>query len=82
MGSYTLTLPATWIVEVEVTLVKSQNGRADTIPVLISGSDIEVQLDGIIDSRKKVDQLVGRFEGAVTRVLNRKIDKGEIGIRP
>lgn len=82
MGSYTLTLPSTWIIEIEVTLVQRQNGTAETMPVLISGSDVEIQLDGIIDSRKKVEQLVGRIEGAITKVVNRKIDKGEIGIRP
>lgn len=82
MGSYMLTLPSTWIIEIEVTLVQRQNGTSETMPVLISGSDVEIQLDGIIDSRKKVEQLVGRIEGAITKVVNRKIDKGEIGIRP
>ncbi len=82
MGSYTLTLPSTWIIEIEVTLVQRQNGSRDTMPVLISGADVEIQLDGIIDSRKKVQQLVGRIEGAITKVVNRKIDKGEIGVRP
>ncbi len=82
MGSYTLTLPSTWIIEIEVTLVQRQNGSRETMPVLISGADVEIQLDGIIDSRKKVEQLVGRIEGAITKIVNRKIDKGEIGIRP
>ncbi len=82
MGSFSLTLPSTWIIEIEVTLVQRQNGRSETMPVLISGGDVEIQLDGIIDSRKKVEQLVGRIEGSITRVVNRKIEKGEIGIRP
>ncbi len=82
MGSYTLTLPASWIVEIEVTLVADKRGASSTMPVLIAGSDICIELDGIIDTRKKVEQLVGRIEGAVAKIVNRKIDRGEIGIRP
>ncbi len=81
-GSYSLTLPSSWIIEVEVTLVENKRGVSSTMPVLISGSDICIELDGIIDTRKKVEQLVGRIEGAVAKIVNRKIDRGEIGVRP
>jgi len=81
-GSYTLTLPSTWIVEIEVRLPQVENEFLTSVPVLISGSDICIELDGIIDTRKKVEQLVGRIEGAVTRIINKKIDNGEIGLRP
>ncbi len=81
-GSFTFTLPPSWIIEIEVTLVSDNDGVPSTMPILICGSDICIDLDGIINSRKKVEQLIGRMEGAIIKIVNKKIDKGEIGIRP
>lgn len=80
--SFTLTLPATWIIEIEVSLLQGKKCRAQTMPVLISGADVIIDLDGIVETEKKVVQLVGRLEGAITKVVNKKIEKGEIGIHP
>jgi len=79
MGDFTLTLPANWIIEIEVMLVGE---KGVSTPVLISGSDVQIELTGIVDTQKKVEQLAGRFIGAIAKVVNRKIDKGEIGVRP
>ncbi len=75
-------LPRDWIIEVEMTLIAARTNKPYTIPILLQGSDVHIDVSDLFKNAGDARKFSERFSAKVDDLATKKLESGQVGTRP